>query len=58
MYNTVIADHALLCDRHCAALVDRSAFVDWLSFPTFRRGRWKRQCEIWYARREVRERAP
>jgi hypothetical protein len=48
MSNTAIADHALLCDRHCAALVDRSAFVEWLSFPTFRRGRWKRQCEeIW-----------
>jgi len=34
MSNTAIADHALLCVRHSAALVDRSAFVKSLSFPT------------------------
>ena len=27
MSDTAIAGHALLCDRHCAALVDRSEFV-------------------------------
>lgn len=35
MSSTAIADHALLSDRHSAALVDRSGSVEWLSFPRF-----------------------
>ena len=35
MSNTAIADHALLSDRHSAALVDRSGSVEWLTFPRF-----------------------
>jgi alpha,alpha-trehalase len=35
MSNTLIADHALLSDRHSSALVDRSGSVEWLSFPRF-----------------------
>jgi alpha,alpha-trehalase len=35
MSDTAIADHALLSDRHSAALVDRSGSVEWLSFPRF-----------------------
>jgi len=30
-----IADHALLSDRHSAALVTREGSVDWLAFPRF-----------------------
>jgi hypothetical protein len=33
MSNTAIANHALLSDRHSAALVDRSGSIEWLSFP-------------------------
>jgi hypothetical protein len=33
MSNTAIADHALLGDQHSTAIVDRSGFVEWLSFP-------------------------
>jgi hypothetical protein len=33
MFNTAIADRALLCDRYFGALDDRSGFVEWLSFP-------------------------
>jgi len=32
---TPIGDHALLSDRHSAALVDRAGSVEWLSFPRF-----------------------
>jgi alpha,alpha-trehalase len=32
---TPIADHALLSDRHSAALVTRAGSVDWLTFPRF-----------------------
>lgn len=32
MSNTAIANHALLSDRHSAALVDRSGSIEWLSF--------------------------
>ncbi len=35
MSSTPIADHALLSDRHSAALVTRDGSVDWLSFPRF-----------------------
>src|SRR3954451_23359498 len=35
MSATPIADHALLCDRHSSALVDRAGSVEWLSFPRF-----------------------
>lgn len=35
MSSTPIADHALLSDRHSAALVDRSGSVGWLGFPRF-----------------------
>src|SRR5262245_14896700 len=35
MSSTPIAHHALLSDRHSAALVDRSGSVEWLSFPRF-----------------------
>src|SRR4051794_14729611 len=35
MSDTAIADHALLSDRHSAALIDRSGSVEWLSFPRF-----------------------
>jgi GH15 family glucan-1,4-alpha-glucosidase len=35
MSSTPIADHALLSDRHSAALVDRAGSVEWLSFPRF-----------------------
>jgi alpha,alpha-trehalase len=33
--STPIADHALLSDCHCAALVSRNGSVDWLCFPRF-----------------------
>jgi alpha,alpha-trehalase len=32
---TPIAEHALLSDRHSAALVDKAGSVEWLSFPRF-----------------------
>jgi GH15 family glucan-1,4-alpha-glucosidase len=32
---TPIADHALLSDCHCAALVTRDGSVDWMCFPRF-----------------------
>ncbi|MDD7967822.1 glycoside hydrolase family 15 protein [Actinomycetospora lemnae] len=35
MSTTAIADHALLSDRHSAALVSRAGSVDWLCFPRF-----------------------
>ena len=35
MSSTPIADHALLSDCHCAALVTRHGSVDWLCFPRF-----------------------
>ena len=35
MSTTPIADHALLSDRHSAALVTTSGSVDWLAFPRF-----------------------
>jgi GH15 family glucan-1,4-alpha-glucosidase len=35
MSNTAIADHALLSDRHSAALVSTAGSVEWLSFPRF-----------------------
>ena len=35
MSHTPIADHALLSDRHSAALVDTAGSVEWLSFPRF-----------------------
>jgi alpha,alpha-trehalase len=35
MSSTPIADHALLSDRHSAALVDLAGSVEWLSFPRF-----------------------
>jgi alpha,alpha-trehalase len=35
MSATPIADHALLSDRHSAALVSRAGSVEWLSFPRF-----------------------
>jgi GH15 family glucan-1,4-alpha-glucosidase len=35
MSSTPIADHALLSDRHSAALVDLGGSVEWLSFPRF-----------------------
>jgi alpha,alpha-trehalase len=35
MSSTAIADHALLSDRHSAALVDRGGSIEWLSFPRF-----------------------
>src|SRR5262245_6896366 len=35
MSSTPIADHALLSDRHSAALVDRAGSVEWLSCPRF-----------------------
>jgi len=35
MSRTPIADHALLSDRHSAALVDKAGSVEWLSFPRF-----------------------
>jgi GH15 family glucan-1,4-alpha-glucosidase len=35
MSSTPIADHALLSDRHSAALVTRAGSVDWLAFPRF-----------------------
>ena len=35
MSRTPIADHALLSDRHSAALVDRAGSVEWLCFPRF-----------------------
>ena len=35
MSHTPIADHALLSDRHSAALVDTAGSVDWLCFPRF-----------------------
>ncbi|MCW2678522.1 MAG: glycoside hydrolase family 15 [Modestobacter sp.] len=35
MSRTAIGDHALLSDRHSAALVTREGSVDWLSFPRF-----------------------
>jgi GH15 family glucan-1,4-alpha-glucosidase len=35
MTTTPIADHALLSDRHSAALVDKSGSVVWLCFPRF-----------------------
>src|SRR4051794_6208711 len=35
MSRTPVADHALLSDRHSAALVTRDGSVDWLSFPRF-----------------------
>ena len=35
MSTTAIADHALLSDRHSAALVTTAGSVDWLAFPRF-----------------------
>jgi GH15 family glucan-1,4-alpha-glucosidase len=35
MSTTPIADHALLSDRHSAALVTTAGSVDWLAFPRF-----------------------
>jgi GH15 family glucan-1,4-alpha-glucosidase len=35
MSSTPIGDHALLSDRHSAALVDTAGSVEWLSFPRF-----------------------
>ena len=35
MSSTPIADHALLSDRHSAALVSREGSVEWLCFPRF-----------------------
>ncbi|MGH8893009.1 MAG: glycoside hydrolase family 15 protein [Actinomycetes bacterium] len=35
MSTTPIADHAMLSDRHSAALVTRAGSVDWLAFPRF-----------------------
>jgi GH15 family glucan-1,4-alpha-glucosidase len=35
MSRTPIADHALLSDRHCSALVDTAGSIEWLSFPRF-----------------------
>ena len=35
MSRTPIGDHALLSDRHSAALVDTAGSVEWLSFPRF-----------------------
>ena len=35
MSHTPIADHALLSDRHSAALVNTAGSVEWLSFPRF-----------------------
>lgn len=35
MSSTPIADHALLSDRHSAALIDTAGSVEWLSFPRF-----------------------
>jgi GH15 family glucan-1,4-alpha-glucosidase len=35
MSDTPVADHALLSDRHSAALVTRDGSVDWLCFPRF-----------------------
>lgn len=35
MSSTPIADHAVLSDRHSAALVDRAGSVVWLGFPRF-----------------------
>ncbi len=35
MSQTPIADHALLSDRHSAALVNTAGSVEWLSFPRF-----------------------
>jgi len=35
MSTTPIADHALLSDRHSAALVDKAGSVEWLCFPRF-----------------------
>src|SRR3954453_15652458 len=35
MSRTPIAQHALLSDRHCSALVDRAGSVEWLCFPRF-----------------------
>jgi GH15 family glucan-1,4-alpha-glucosidase len=35
MSTTPIEDHALLSDRHSAALVTRAGSVDWLAFPRF-----------------------
>ncbi len=35
MSTTPIADHALLSDRHSAALVSRNGSIEWLCFPRF-----------------------
>jgi len=35
MSSTPIGDHALLSDRHSAALVDLAGSVEWLAFPRF-----------------------